>query len=109
VKNVTFDESAMILAEVIKTLVETRKVPKNEFAFGAISSGVDSFVARGYWDKTGACRENLVSPGDAAKVRAAQLGGQPFSTQFTLRKLNPDTAARIAPGGKAVPVARFAF
>jgi hypothetical protein len=33
VMNVTFDESALILAEVVKTLVVSKQVPKNEFAF----------------------------------------------------------------------------
>jgi hypothetical protein len=106
-KNISFDESALILAEVIKTLIETKKVPKNEFAFGAISSGVDSFVARGLWDKTGACRENLVSAEDAAMVRNAQLGDRQFSKRFSLPGLRP--SAPSPAGRKAVPVARFAF
>jgi hypothetical protein len=104
VKDVTFDESALILAEIIKTLIETNKVPKNQFAFGAISNAVDSFVARGLWDKTGACQENLVSADDAKRVRDAQLGGRNLRTPFALPK-----AGSATPGGAAVPVARFAF
>lgn len=100
-RDVTFDDSAIILAEVVKTLIETRRVPRNEFAFGAISNAVDSFVAKNLWDKPGACRENLVSPEHAQAVRNAQLGGD--------RELKSLRSNARPTGRRAIPVARFSF
>ena len=46
---VTFDDSATILAEAIKTLMESGKVPKDPQVLDVIYSGVSSFVAQDLW------------------------------------------------------------
>jgi hypothetical protein len=52
VKRFTFDDSAQLLAEVMKTLMEDKKVRPNAGVFNAISFGVDSAVAKNLWDST---------------------------------------------------------
>jgi hypothetical protein len=56
IRDITFDESALILAEAIKTLVDYGQVRNNPFAANAISNAVDSSIARALWDRTNACR-----------------------------------------------------
>lgn len=52
VKRFTFDDSAALLAEVLKTLMVNNRVRTNAEVFNAISFGVDSGVARNLWDST---------------------------------------------------------
>jgi len=55
VRDVDFGDSAVILAEAIRALVEAHKVQPNDLAGGAITTAVDSAVARQLWDTKGAC------------------------------------------------------
>jgi hypothetical protein len=57
---VTFDESALILAEVIKTLIDYGQV--------------DSPLAAGLWDREGACVDGRVEPRHIAIVWLRALG-----------------------------------
>ncbi len=50
VKRFTFDDSAALLAEVMKTLMANNRVRPNAEVFNLISFGVDSGVARNLWD-----------------------------------------------------------
>jgi hypothetical protein len=102
VKDITFDESALILAEVIKTLIETHTVPKNDAAFDFISNAVDTFVARALWDKQGACE--TIRPEHLAAVQAA-LGGRRPKSLFAAPVGQPS----LQPIMRAKPVARFSF
>lgn len=92
VAKIKFNESALILAEVIKTLVVAKQVPKNDFAMFAISNAVDSPVAKSLWDIAGECKKNIVDPKHAEQVRAA----------FGIGRILPNAS-------KALPVARFNF
>jgi len=74
VKDVTFDESALILAEVIKTLVDYGQVSENVFAADVISNAVDSSVARALWDAPGICERGRVSPWHIAVAWKSLLG-----------------------------------
>lgn len=47
-----FDDSAALLAEVMKTLMVDNRVRPNAEVFNAISFGVDSGVAKNLWDTT---------------------------------------------------------
>jgi hypothetical protein len=111
VKDVEFHESATILAEVIKTLIESKQVPRHDLAFSAISNSVDSFVARNLWDKPGACE--TIDPKHLAAVHA-HFGTTPgtrkslFSSPLEL--ILPDaTRRRIGSVPRAKVVARFSF
>lgn len=59
---ISFDESALILAEVIKTLVDYGQVREQVLAAELISSAVDSPIALALWDRKGACDEHRVIP-----------------------------------------------
>lgn len=50
IREVTFKDSADILAGVVEALVVQKKVPKRAIAPGAIYSAVDSHIARRIWD-----------------------------------------------------------
>jgi hypothetical protein len=72
VRNISFDESAVILAEAIRTLVDYGQVPERVFAADIISNAVDTSIARQLWDQRGACRR--VSTWHIAVLWKALLG-----------------------------------
>jgi hypothetical protein len=55
IKRFAFEDSAALLAEVMKTLMVDDRVRTNAEAFNLISFGVDSVVARNLWDTKAAC------------------------------------------------------
>jgi hypothetical protein len=71
---ITFDESALILAEVIKTLVDYGQVREQAVAAEIISSGVDSPIARALWNKKGGCESYRVTPFHIAVVWLSVVG-----------------------------------
>jgi hypothetical protein len=96
VKDITFDESALILAQVIKTLVDHGQVPENAFATDIISNAVDSTVARALWDKGGACEPSRVTPWHIAVAWKALIGvgGEP-PRSWKLAKWEIDAARKL--------------
>lgn len=74
VRGVEFDDSAAILGEAIKTLVDTRRVASKDIAPDLITAAVASPVARKLWDEHGACRSLQVSAKDIAAAEAAIPG-----------------------------------
>jgi hypothetical protein len=54
IKRFAFEDSAALLAEVMKTLMVDDRVRTNPEAFNLISFGVDSVVARNLWNTTAA-------------------------------------------------------
>ena len=54
-KDVSFQDSARILAEGIKTLMENGVAPKDETTLWAIYEAVKTPIARSMWDKPGSC------------------------------------------------------
>lgn len=54
-RDVTFDRSAGILAEGIKTLMVTNSAPKDETTLWAIYEAVKTPIAKSLWDKTESC------------------------------------------------------
>jgi hypothetical protein len=70
----TFDESALVLAEVIETLVQTRRVIRNDVAASVISSAVAGPLSRDLWEEKGACKERRVKPNDVLAAEAAIPG-----------------------------------
>jgi hypothetical protein len=61
-KPISFDESALVLAEVIKTLVDYGQVPPRNVPAELISMAVDSPFALALWNQEGACDGQRVDP-----------------------------------------------
>jgi hypothetical protein len=55
-ENLSFERSATILAEGIKTLMETGVAPKDEVALWLIYDGVRTPTAKALWDNPNGCR-----------------------------------------------------
>jgi hypothetical protein len=88
VKRITFDESALILAEAIKTLVDYGQVKEQILATDIIAASVDSVVARALWDKNGAC--DSIDPWHIAVAWKAVLGPRvdpPCSWKISRREI----------------------
>lgn len=64
-----FIESAEILAEAIKGLIDAKKVKPNDFAPEAISSAVAGPISRNIWFEEGKCDCNRLSEDHDAKVK----------------------------------------
>jgi hypothetical protein len=88
VNAVSFEDSAVLLAEIIKTLMLDNRVQTNPFAFSAISSGVDSFVARDIWNSSdpNSCkmvsqkdRQDIMDAFHKAKISGRSLFTIPFN------------------------------
>ncbi len=71
---VSFQDSAVIAAEAIKTLIVSERVAPNDVAPGVISSVVAGPIARGLWDQKGACAANRIAPEHLAMIRRALPG-----------------------------------
>jgi hypothetical protein len=110
IRDISFDESALILAEAIKTLVDYGQVRDNAIAGNAISNAVDSSVARALWDKTNACRR--VSPWHIAVAWKTVLGtstmAPPKSWKLSPREISlarallPTVPKTISPNSPAI-------
>lgn len=96
VTDMTFRESADIMAEAIKTLVTERKVKPNDVSESLIPSAVGGPISESLWDRKGACKGRRVSPEDRAAAEAALPG-----SRKSLRGLT-----RTLPGAREIPVRR---
>jgi hypothetical protein len=74
VETLTFEDSALVLAEVIETLVQTRRVGRNDVAASSISSVVAGPIARGFWEEEGRCQERRVIEAHIIAAEAAIPG-----------------------------------
>ena len=92
---IEFHDSAIIIAEAIKTLAETGRVRRNDVAGSVISSAVAGPISRKLWNERGACEGSRVSDADRA---AAQLGIPGARLRTTLPPLPP---------GETLPQARI--
>ncbi|MGB5559017.1 MAG: hypothetical protein WBN04_13525 [Paracoccaceae bacterium] len=90
-----FQESAEVIAEAIKTLVDTGQVRENDVAANTISRTVAGPFARARWTVKEACKDSRVSEEDRAAAEAAIPG----SSQVRLRGL-----FRTLPDGRKVAV-----
>ncbi len=90
---ITFQDSAVILDEAIVSLVQAGLVRRNDVARGAIKAAVSSPIARGLWNRQGACAREKVSEADRARVAALFRRAEP-----ALRTFAAPTAAPTAPG-----------
>lgn len=63
-----FNSSAIVLAEVVRSLIDTEQVQDSVVPATLISSAVDSVFARALWDKQGSCEGSRVRPEHIAIV-----------------------------------------
>lgn len=96
VAKMTFEESADIMAEAIKTLVKQKMVKPNDVSEMIIPSVVGGSISRGLWDQKGACKARRVSDDDRKAAEAALPG-----SRKSLRGLT-----RNLPDGQEIPVKR---
>lgn len=106
VADVGFRDSAVIIAEAIKTLVETGRVARNDAAAFAISSAVAGPISRRLWDARGACAENRLSEADRRAAEAAFRPRPAASLQGLTRELPDGSEVPVTP---AQIVARVSF
>ncbi len=76
VKGITFHESAVILAEVIKTIEDNQQVALHKYPGRLISGAVDSVFAAALWETSGQCWRLRVSPMHIAMVWYRYNGGK---------------------------------
>ncbi len=96
---VTFADSAAILDEAIVSLMEAGLVKPNDVARGAILAAVSSPIARGYWNKDGACSKEKVSAADQARVAALFRRAGPALRTLAAPSAAPATAGDRILGG----------
>ena len=108
VRDVTFKDSAEILGEAIQGLIADERVQPNDLAGSAITTAVDSAIAKRLWDERGACKALVVKPDDVAAAEAAIPGS---SRQIARRsfRLPPETTPAVAPQRRAKIVTRVTF
>jgi len=85
-KDLTFEDSAMLIAEAIKALQVSGQVARNDVAGSAISSAVAGPISRSLWQRKGACQRHRVSEKD----RLAALQAFPRSVRATLDDVGLD-------------------
>ncbi|RCW86156.1 hypothetical protein [Phyllobacterium bourgognense] len=106
VRGVTFRDSAEILGEAIHALIAEKRVQSNDLAAGAVTTAVDSFVAKRLWDETGACKDLIVKPEDVAAAEAAIPG----SSRLTRRSFRlPQETAPVATRQRAMIISQIRF
>lgn len=71
VEEMSFETSAVVIAEAIKALREAGQVAENDVAPRAISSAVAGPIARRAWEREGACVDHEVSDEHLAAVLQA--------------------------------------
>ena len=98
---VSFQESADIIAEAIKALIDQERVAPNDIAPRVISGTVAGPISRSIWNETGRCADHQV---DEDTLASANLGLPRPPGLRTLRGLNLPTDV---PAGTTV--ATFSF
>lgn len=73
-RDMTFAESADVMAEAIRTLVDAGKVKKDDLAGSTISSVVAGPISAGHWNARGRCADEQITAEDQAEIDRA-LGG----------------------------------
>lgn len=68
VSNMSFIESAEVIAEAIKTLIAERRVSENDVAPAVISGTVASNISKSKWELQGACATDRISKAHQKEV-----------------------------------------
>lgn len=95
IETMTFQESAEVIAEAIKSLIAAGRVRRNDVAPRVIAGAVAGPVSYARWTVEGACAGDRISAAD----RAAALSGIPGAGQRRLRGMT-----RRGPDGQPIGV-----
>ena len=110
IRSITFNDSAVIIAESIKALQVSGQVAKNDIAASTISSTVAGPISRALWNRTGACEGHRV----AEEHRIAALAAFPDGVRADAGDVGLDPDLPIPDGGliigpKATVIGEFGF
>jgi hypothetical protein len=109
VRDVDFDQSATILGEAIKALVDAGRVDPNDVAANTITGAVGSVVAKQLWERRGACAAQQASAKDIAAAEAAIPGSTKARTLRTFRLPEEAAPAAVPRARPAEIVSRVTF
>jgi hypothetical protein len=102
-----FPDSAAILGEAIRTLVDSGRVERNDLAGSVITGTVGGPISRAIWDRPGLCGSREISAEHRAEVERAFPG---LSRARLRRALDaPDGFAAPVQGPRARVVAEISF
>lgn len=104
-RDIKFQESADIIAEAIKGLIEANRVREGDVAPRVISSAVAGPVSRHLWFRKGACPQPRVSEEDRHAAEAA-IPGSSRPVGRAVRTLDDGTTIPLAPA-QLVDVIQF--
>jgi hypothetical protein len=106
VRNLTFQDSAEIIAESIKALQEEGRVRKDDVSAAVVTAGVTSPITRSYWNQKGPCKE--VSAADSRLALEAVGRGPRTGDEGRARILREDGATTVSePAAVVVAVTSF--
>lgn len=97
VAEISFEESAQIIAEAIKTLQEEGRVGPDDVAPRVISSAVAGPVSQHLWRKEGACPVPRVSEADRLAAEAAIPGSSQSALRGVFRVDEDGQRQRVRP------------
>lgn len=107
VEGMMFKESAIVIAEVIKSLQISGQVATNDIAASAISSAVAGPISRRLWQRNGACSEHTVSDEHMhAVLRAFPQDAQKLLKDLGVEPVLPPLVSNREP---AVLIGEFGF
>lgn len=106
VAGMSFQDSADIIAEAIKTLQAEGRVTKDDVAPRVISSAVAGPISEHLWRKTGACPEPRVREADRLAAEAAIPGASQRALARAFR-VAPDGSRSVVKPAKIVGVVSF--
>ncbi len=110
VRDVSFDESAAILGQVIRTLIDSGQVARNDIAPPAITGAVDSFVARKLWDSPAGCVDVTGEDYAAVKKEFPDVGVARLRSLEMAARVKLPAGVTPQPSGKSARiVADIAF
>lgn len=98
VDGMRFRESAVIIAEAIRTLQETGRVRRDDISAAAIASATAGPVARYLWERRGACAGHRLSEDDRKAADAAFRRNARAAVAGLFRTLGDGTEVPLEPG-----------
>lgn len=107
VEGMNFETSAIVIAEVIKSLQVSGQVSKNDVAAKAISSAVAGPISRRLWERQGACPEHRVT--DEHIQAVLQAFPQDAQNQLKTLGIEPVLPPLVSATEPAVFIGEFGF
>lgn len=86
---VTFEDSAAIIGEAIKALVESKHVKQDDTAASLITAAVGTNYAKDLWKRPGACTDETVTASDEALANKIVPGSSSVRSRLSFRTNDP--------------------